>query len=476
MKTLFSPSPNRRHSRAHFRHTLLAALCTAATLTGCAVNRSAFEPPATAMPAQWQHASGAAQEAASAAAAMTDGWWRAFNDPALDALIDAALRHNNNLAAAALRVRAAQLQAGLAANRPSFSGSLSHNKNRNLETHSSAQSSSFSLGVSYELDLWNRIGSRREMAEWEAMASEQDRQSAALALAGTTASLYWQLAYLNQRLAHAAQGIDHAQTTLDLIATQYQAGAVSGLEVAEARGNLASQKAALTTLQQQHVETSSALALLFDGQPIGPASANWSAPGQLSDGALPAVDADLPATLLGRRPDLRAAELRLRKSFRNIDATRASYYPGFSLTGSLGSSSRSLLDVLSNPVAALGAGISLPFLNVTEMNLNLDISKAQYEEAVVSFRQTLYTALAEVENALSARQQYEAQAVQLGVILADAQKVERLNEIRYRAGAIALKTWLDAQQSRRSAEIALAENRLNRLNNHATLLKALGGG
>ena len=109
------------------------------------------------------------------------------------------------------------------------------------------------------------------------------------------------------------------------------------------------------------------------------------------------------------------------------------------------------------------------------MRTNAAIAQTDYERAVVQFRQTLYQALADVDNALSARRQYAEQAVQLEQSLADARRAERLYEVRYRAGAVALKPWLDAQEKRRNAEIALAENRLNRLVNHATLYQALGG-
>lgn len=158
-----------------------------------------------------------------------------------------------------------------------------------------------------------------------------------------------------------------------------------------------------------------------------------------------------------------------------MDATRANYYPALTLTGSLGSSSTSLANVLQNPVAALGAGLTLPFLQWNTMRLNVKISEADYETAVVNFRQTLYAALGDVENALSGRTQYEAEGKQLEEALALAKRSEQLAEVRYRAGYTAVQLWLDAQESRRSAEKSLAANRLNRLKNLMTLYQALGG-
>lgn len=455
-----------------------AALVLALALAGCSSLRTPYKAPAMAVPAQWQGAAASAPPARDAQA-TTGAWWKAFNDPQLDQLVEAALAHNNDLAVAAIKVRRAQLQARLAEHRPSVSASLSSSANRPLEGGSTTRSNSVSVGVSYEVDLWNRLGASLDVARWEALATAQDREAAAQALAGTTATLYWQIAYYQQRLAAAADSIRYAERTLSLVQAQYDAGAVSALEVAESRQSLASQRASLALLQQQAIEASNALALLFDipptGQAAGPAAAGWAVPQALPTTALPAVAPGLPAELLSRRPDLRAAELRLRESLASVDATRLSYYPQFSLTGALGGSSSSLGNVLANPLGTLGAGLVLPFLNRTEMQVNTAVAQADYEQAVVSFRQTLYQAFTDVNNALSARTQYEAQAEQLEQSLADARRAEQLYEVRYRAGAVPLKSWLDAQEKRRSAETALAENRLNRLTNHATLYQALGG-
>ena len=439
------------------------ALLCALLLAGCATQQAAYTPPATTVAAQWQYAS-------ASQAVSNDAWWKAFNDPVLDQLVTQALARNNNLAAATIKLREAQLQAGLAENRPVFSGSISGTATRTLNSpQQTTHASGTSLGVSYELDLWNKLGSQRDVALWEARATEQDRASTALTLVATTAQLYWQLGYAQQRLAANLQSIANAQKTLALVQAQASAGATSGLELAEVRQSLLNLQATQTTLQQNVVTASTALALLFDAAPVP------AAPQTLPSSPLPEVAAGLPAELLARRPDLRAAELRLREAHVQIDATRASYYPALTLTGALGTSSTSLANILQNPFGSLGAALSLPFLNQQTMDLNIQVAQAQRDQAVVNFRQTLYTALGDVDNALSARQQYRQQAVLLQQALDAATQAERLYEIRYRAGSVALKPWLDAQDSRRTAEIAVAENRLNQYVNHATLVLALGG-
>ena len=145
------------------------------------------------------------------------------------------------------------------------------------------------------------------------------------------------------------------------------------------------------------------------------------------------------------------------------------------VVGALGGSSASLSHVLANPVATLGAGLVLPFLKLGEMQRNTAIARNSYEQAVINFRQTLYAALADAENALSARIQLQQQAHQQAIALEQAKRAEQLTEARYRAGAVALKDWLDAQEKRRAANLNWQSVQLARAINQVTLYKALGG-
>jgi outer membrane protein TolC len=210
---------------------------------------------------------------------------------------------------------------------------------------------------------------------------------------------------------------------------------------------------------------------LLDGQPWPETDELQS----LNDTHSPDIQAGLPAELLARRPDLRAAELRLRAVLANVKVVATSYYPAISLTGAVGGTSTALGDVLANPVATLGAGVALPFLHWNEMKLNTEIAGADYEIAATDFRKTLYTAFTDVDNALSARVELNKQLDARQKSFDAAVDVERLYEVRYRSGATPLRLWLDAQETRRSAELSLAEARLSQLQNDAILFQALGG-
>jgi NodT family efflux transporter outer membrane factor (OMF) lipoprotein len=443
---------------------LLASL---AFLNGCGGLRPSWHAPEVAVPAKWDTET----EALTGEGAS---WWKNFDDQQLEELVDKVLDNNNDFAAAVLRVRRARLQSELTDTNltPSASVNANVSATRTYDPVSTSRSSGTSSFLSYELDFWGKLASTRDAARWAAQATEADCRAFGLSLVGTTARLYWQAAYLNQLLRLNASDVAYAESTLALARARYDAGAVSALDVTQAELNLSNQQAYRTQLVQQRVEAGHALALLLNQPP----EVAMATPAALSETPLPVIAADLPAATLANRPDVRAAELRLRESFANVDVTRTSFYPTFALTGSLGTSSTTLLKLLENPVATLGLGLSLPFIQWNTTQLSIRISETQYEEAVLNYRQRLYTALAEVEGSLSARTQLMAEEERWRQALVLARRAESIAETRFKAGYTGIQSWLDAQSSLRSTERSLAQNRLNQLNNQVNIYKALGQG
>ena len=434
-------------------------------LAGCALH-TPWQQPATDLPARWQ------QEAAGQQ--LSARWWTAYGDARLDHLVEQSFISNDSLASTLASLRKARLQAGLSENElwPQASGSITGDRSRQLDgSKTNSRSYSASAGLSWEIDLWKRLGHLRDASELEARASAEDYSAARLELAASVVSLYWQLGWANEHLALSQRGIDYARQTLELVQVKFNAGSATELEVAEARQNLESLRATHATLLQTQVEARNALAELFTGQ----LPADFVEPQQLT-AVPPPVAADLPASLLARRPDLRAAELRLRSSLATVDATRASYYPALSLTGSLGYSSSALGDLLKNPVGTLGAGLTLPFLNWNRLQLEVASAREDYQIAVHDFRSSLHSALIEVENALAARRNHASREDSLHLARDAAAEAERIYRVRYEAGAVDLQSWLSARETLRTTEVNLGEARLNRLQDYITLCQALGGG
>ncbi|MDR3400283.1 MAG: efflux transporter outer membrane subunit [Pandoraea sp.] len=463
----------------------LYAMAAAALLASCSLTRTDYARPALPVPAQFRTPLDARQSARPNAPQTSDAdidpWWQAFREPQLDMLVRQALDANPGLALKALQADRDALQAGLTgANRwPQFSGSVTGAKARALDGGKAAlayngqtqTTSSASIGISYEIDLWNKLAAQRDAAHWQATASAWDRRAAALSLSSQVASLYWRVAYLNENVRSAAEDLAAADRVVALVDAQRRAGAVSALDPVQAAQDRNAVAGALADWERQRDIARHALA-----NALGlPAQTRFAESTSLAPAYLPDVAPGLPASLLARRPDLAAAETRVRARLADVDAARLSFYPSITLNGTAATSSDSLSRLLANPVGTLAATLAMPFLQVQTARFTTALARNDYEQSATTFRSTLLTALTEVEDALSARERTTSQYTSLASAATLAQRAADLSGARYRAGDIELKSWLDAQRLARQARRNAAQSRLDQIDATLSLVKALGG-
>jgi len=407
-------------------------------------------------------------------------WWHGFKDHALDQLVDTVLAANPDMQVAGLRLRNALLGADLADTNqtPSIGANLGANSTKNLKDRSSDNSSNssrtsgtLSLTLSYEVDLWGRLASVRDQASWEAEASAQDLAAIRLVLIGKALEQYWQLAYLGSAITLGKRQLANYTRAEQLTQTKYRAGDITRLDLVQASQQKAGKQAELTSLMMQQEQARNGLRLLL-GRSSGPLE---FAPTELTTTPAPSLAAGIPADVLARRPDVRAAELRLRKALAKGDEIRTGFYPILSLTGSASSTSDTLSQILQNPVGTLGASLALPFLEYNKTRLSIASSELDYQIAESEFRKHLYTALIEVEDGLVARHHGEQRLSYLAEQLAFVEEAERLAKARFRAGATGVQPWLDEQNRLWDAELALLNQQKEQLNTMARIYKALGG-
>lgn len=447
--------------------TIISLVLSSFVLTGCGtLTRTDYQAPPVQIPEGWQ-------QKHLSQAVKVDPWWYAFNDQTLNQFIDKALITNNDLALATFTLKKARLQMGLADDDlyPQLSSTTSAGVSKPLDGGDSTDSYRTNLSVSYELDLWGKISADTDQAKWAAMASLEDRESTAQSLVATTASLYWQIGYLKQRIALSESDVADAQKTLDLITRQYQLGAVTMLDVLEAKRSLASLQAQQSQFNQQLVEANNAFAILFNQPPLD-MTQNVK---QLPDITLPQVSSGVPADLLIRRPDVKAAIYDIKSSLASKDSADLEYLPTLTLTGALGGSSEELKNLLSNPIGSLGADLTLPFLQWNDMQNNQAIADVEYQSAIVNYRQVLYSAFQDVENALSAREQLQYQHDRLQEQYDAAEQAEKIYISRYKYGSITIMDLLDSQENTRNVKASLLENRYNQFVAQVALYQALGG-
>ncbi|WP_421207080.1 efflux transporter outer membrane subunit [Aeromonas sp. 601027] len=445
----------------------LSCLTLCIALAGCSQHSTYQRPELTIAPA-WQQVHDIRQPE------QAGFWWRAFNDPQLDRLVDAVLAANPDMYVAALKLKSAQLNSEQANTNltPSVNGSLDGSSNKDLKTGKSSNTLGPTLGLSYEVDLWGRLSSVRDQADWEAAASEQDLASTRLMLISKTLTQYWQLGYLSSAISLSEQQLINLERTERLTEAKYQAGAITPFGLVQIQQQVAGKRAALVSLKTQQEQANNALKLLL-GRSSGPLEYTLTS---LELQPIPEIAVGIPADLLARRPDVKAAELRLRKTLARGDEVRASFYPTLTLTGSASTASDKLAQVLQNPVGVLGASLTLPFLEYNRNQLAIDSSELDYQIAETEFRKQLYTALVEVEDNLVARHHGQQRLAYLLEQLGYAKESERSAKVRFEAGATDVQGWLDEQNRLWDVEDSLLVQQKELLNVTSKIFQASGGG
>lgn len=454
---------------------LIATLGLCFNLIGCTVvDRERYQSPVISIPSTFKYESSKLNKL-GIQPDFSDKWWTLFNDNLLNQIVDDVLSSNSDLIMAGMTLKQARIRAGLAKDKQNLRVNSNTNVGHTFDLNSGTNSSkglSADFGVSYEVDLFGKLAHQTEVSEWEALATEQDLQATAQSLIADTIKYYLQLGYLNERYNVITKNLESSHQLFELVQTQYKVGKVSGLDLVQSEQAIQDQKANLIQIEQQIVETRSALALLLH-KPIQQLAI--VEPKDFYSITLPEIGAGIPSEILARRPDLKASEFRLRKIFASKQAIKASYYPSISLTGNLGSSSTSLIELVKNPTLVLSSSISFPFLQYNEMKKDLDISNLDYEKAIVKHRQEVYKALVDVENSLSECKQANSQIVFANQNLALANKVEEMTYIRYVNGAIALRDLLEVQTKANITRLSLVEAKKAEYNSYVNLLQAFGG-
>jgi NodT family efflux transporter outer membrane factor (OMF) lipoprotein len=413
------------------------------------------------------------------ASSINSNWWKNFNSPELNRLIDIALEQSPDLRIAAERVRQAELQMNSAGASlfPSLSLSGSSGSNRSrAESDSewqSGDSSRVSLGASYEVDLWGRVSASVAAAEAAFNASDYDFEAARLSLTGGVASGWFQYLALQTRLQTARENLRIAQRVNDIVEVRYQNGVASGADRARQRTNVLSQEAALLPLELQARQTRAALAVLLGQVPQGFELRNED----LLHLTIPELTPGLPADVIARRPDIASSEAQLQAADADVTAARAALLPSVQLTVSAGRAASALFS-LSNPTDSTGWSVALAqsLFDGGRLRNQKKISESRRIALVEQYRKTIYTALQEVDDALDRTQVNELQEQSQAEIVTEARRSLQLTEVRYREGSDDLLLLLDAQRSLFQAEDSLSQQRLARLNAAVDLYKALGGG
>jgi NodT family efflux transporter outer membrane factor (OMF) lipoprotein len=463
---------------------MMQAACLVLPLGGCLLGNDKPEP---ALDIPQAYDAGPKNPKAAEAALPSLDWWRGFRSRELTEIVEEAREANLDIAAAVARIVQADANSRVAGAALLPTIDLNGNASRVRSSQSTtAGGTSGSLGgserdvlsasltASYEIDFWGKNRAAVRALEETATASRFDREVVTLSTVATAANSYFQVLAAQDRLRVARNNLTAAERVLGLIQQRASAGTASALEVSQQESLVASQRASIPPLEQTVAQFRNALAVLMARSPERVKIRG----GSLNSIAVPRVTPGLPSELLTQRPDIREAEANLAAANANVYNARAQLLPSITLTGEGGYQS-AVLKTLLRPESAFytaAAGLTQPIFEGGRLLGNIDLQKGRQDELLQIYRKAVISAFSDVETALSAvRTSTRQEQLQREVVTA-SQRAFDISEQRLREGTIDLVTVLQTQQTLFTAQDALVQARLARMQAIVSLYQALGGG
>jgi outer membrane protein, multidrug efflux system len=400
-------------------------------------------------------------------------WWRAFDDPYLDQLIERALNSNLDLQILSARVQVAQAAIGQAnaARLPTVDAALGASSQQG-STGPAVTSYSGATAIGWELDIWGKLEKGVRAQEAELHATGADWRAGYLSLVSDLSSLYFTLRQYDEQLQRQQQALVRNEQIADIYRSLHAEGIAPQTRLLQQEAELNALRNGLLELERLRALAENALATLV-GVPAGDLQVP---PGNLSrDVSLIEVPGGLPSELLTRRPDIVAAEYRVLQAHELVGQARLARLPSISLTSGLGTTSGDLSSLLQSWTLGLRPSISIPIFDPA-VNARIRVSEASATVVEQEYRRTVIRAFEDVENALVNLDAHRQQRQQILALRDKLQRVAGEVQAQLQEGLVSQLDVLESQRSLLSAELALLSNRRQVLDDTIQLYKALGGG
>lgn len=473
---------------------LTTAAALSVMLSGCAPVGPTYERPDVAVEPEWL--STELEHYQQDGVALAE-WWRTFNDPVLDRLINTSYENNNTLKIAGLRILESQSRLNIATGNKypqvqvatgdaTAIGTSKNSANSESRDLSFVQ---YNLGaaLSWEIDFWGRFRRGVEAADAGLLATMAEYDDLLVLLTAQVADIYVLIRTTEEQLQLAHDSVEIQRRSYEIAEVLYRNGEDSELDAIQAETLLLSTEAVIPGLEIALAQTKIALSVLLG---ITPADVEPLLQGEPTSITPPAqIGIGVPADLLRQRPDVRAAEMRARAQNALVGVATANLYPSFSLVGSLGMSSTENTSSSSSGNSGVGelfssdsityaAGASFvwPFLNYGRIRNNIEVEDARLQQALIAYQQTVLQAAAETESALAAYSgtRKQDQFLRAGVIAAE--RSAELSLLRYQEGFSDYQRVLNAQQSLFSQQQRYASTRGEVSRSLIGIYRSLGGG
>jgi outer membrane protein, multidrug efflux system len=452
-------------------------LAIAVFLPGCAVGPN-YKRPTANVPTDYRGAKPAQPTTASLG---NEKWWDVYQDPVLTQLIHTALQQNYDVRIAATRVLEAQAQLGITrANQfPSASVGAGVFSQQNAKVSSvfpayEANAGQINLSAIWNLDFWGKYRRQTEAARAELLATKWGQQAVISSLVANVATAYFQLRALDAELEIAKRTLGSRQQSLQLTRVLETHGSASDLDVSQSEQLVYTASETIPDLERRIEQQENLLSILL-GQNPGSIPRGRALTEQPVPGSVPA---GLPSELLERRPDVREAEANVMAANAQIGVAKAAFFPSLSLTGTGGLESNVLHHFLQQPSQTWNAGFNItqPIFEGGALRSQLRLARAQWQESVLSYEQTVQDAMQQVSNGLVAYQKDREFREQQELLVQAAERSDRLSLILYRNGGGSYLQVLTNDTNYFSAELNLVDAQLNERLALVQLYQSLGGG
>ena len=455
--------------RTPFSRAVVAGIFAIA-LSGCMDLRiPAYQRPETPEKTTWAHV----DHRVSAADTIDPRWWKAFDDPYLDALIEKAIAGNVDIKVLAARIRVAGAQIGEVRAGALPSADLGAGADFEKSTHRPlTKTYNLAIQVNWEIDIWGKVAKSVEAQKAEFHASEADWRAGYLTLVAGVSSTYFQILQFDDQIEEQQKTLDRNRQILAIFRSMYANGAVPQTEVMRQEAEINGLATVLIELHRSRDLAENALSTLV-GVPAG----EFTIPtGHLRERIkLPDVPMGLPAQLLARRPDVVAAQYRVLESYDTIGSAKLAQLPTISLTGRGGTAAFQLSDLMKAFTFSFMPSINLPMFD-PGVKAHIKTTEAQSEVVQQQYRQTVFAAFEEVENTLVDLDAHKKQRIELEAQNARLRVVAAQIEAQLKEGLVSQLDVLESERSLAAAELALVTNHQQILTDTVTLYKAIGGG
>lgn len=460
----------------------LATMIALSALAACAPVGPEFEKPQVDTPDKWSITGNL-----TTSPLEQPQWWRVFDDPLLDDLVETAWRQNNNLEIAGLRILESRAQLGIALGNQYPQSQLASGSgiytspSTNLSNASNYWQYGLGASASWEFDFWGKFRRGIESADAAYLSSIAARDQILVLLTAQVVSTYTLMRINEEQLRIAHDNVKLQQRSFDIASVLFEQGSDSELDMQQANTLLLSTEASIPGYEVAIKQAKNALNTLLGKMP------GSIDPLLTASQGLPLIPetmaAGVPADLLRRRPDVRQAELDAMAQNALVGFAEAGLYPSFSLTGSLGlaaggPSGSDLGDLFNSDALtwSIGPQFVWPFLNYGRIRNNIRVQDARLQQALINYQEVVLQSVREVEDAMQALQGAQAQTDILTKTVTSAQRSNDLSVLRYREGFSDYQRVLDAQQSLFTQQQRLVTQRGNAVLQLVNLYKSLGGG